>query len=131
MRKIINQMMAVMLLLTGVNVGMAMGNGDVDIVTYLNDKTGGQVTVIAPDQLKERLKPENGDPNNGVPRKAVSSNVGYRIQVFSGNSATAKREAHVRERNDSCGRQNQLMCYTKEKNTTFAPLLRCEGRFVI
>ena len=32
---------------------------------------------------------------------------------------------------DSCGRQNQLMCYTKEKNTTFAPLLRCEGRFVI
>ena len=99
MRKIINQMMAVMLLLTGVNVGMAMGNGDVDIVTYLNDKTGGQVTVIAPDQLKERLKPENGDQNNGVPRKAVSSNVGYRIQVFSGNSATAKREAQVRERN--------------------------------
>ena len=92
-------MMAVMLLLTGVNVGMAMGNGDVDIVTYLNDKTGGQVTVIAPDQLKERLKPENGDPNNGVPRKAVSSNVGYRIQVFPGNSATAKREAQVRERN--------------------------------
>ncbi|MGM9803829.1 MAG: SPOR domain-containing protein [Muribaculaceae bacterium] len=72
---------------------------DVNIVDHLNKNTGGQVTVIAPDQLIERLKPENGDPTNGAPRKATQSNVGYRIQVFSGSSATAKRDAQVRERN--------------------------------
>jgi len=91
--------MTVSLFVSYMNVGWCMCEADVDIVTYLNNKSGGQVTVIVPDQLKERLKPENGDQNNGVPRKAVTSNVGYRIQAFSGNSANAKREAQVRERN--------------------------------
>ena len=99
MTRVIRYAAAMVLMALMTAVGRSANTPDVDIVSYLNNNTKGQVTVIAPDQLIERLKPENGDPNNGVPKKAVSSSVGYRIQAFSGNSATAKREAQVRERN--------------------------------
>ena len=99
MTRVIRYVAAMVLMALMTAVGRSANTPDVDIVSHLNNNTKGQVTVIAPDQLIERLKPENGDPNNGVPKKAVSSNVGYRIQAFSGNSATAKREAQVRERN--------------------------------
>ena len=65
-----------------------------DIVTHLNKQSNGKVTSK---QLEERLKPENGNPENGVPGKAVTSNVGYRIQVYSGSNAGSKREAESRE----------------------------------
>lgn len=99
MTRVIRYAAAMVLMALMTAVGRSANTPDVDIVSHLNNNTKGQVTVIAPDQLIERLKPENGDPNNGVPKKTVSSNVGYRIQAFSGNSATAKREAQVRERN--------------------------------
>ena len=99
MTRVIRYAAAMVLMALMTAVGRSANTPDVDIVSHLNNNTRGQVTVIAPDQLIERLKSENGDPNNGVPKKAVSSNVGYRIQAFSGNSATAKREAQVRERN--------------------------------
>ena len=99
MTRVIRYAAAMVLMALMTAVGKGANTPDVDIVSHLNNNTKGQVTVIAPDQLIERLKPENGYPNNGVPKKAVSSNVGYRIQAFSGNSATAKREAQVRERN--------------------------------
>ena len=99
MTRVIRYAAAMVLMALMTAVGRSANTPDVDIVSHLNNNTKGQVTVIAPDQLIERLKPENGDPNNGVPKKAASSNVGYRIQAFSGNSATAKREAQVRERN--------------------------------
>ena len=99
MTRVIRYAAAMVLMALMTAVGRSANTPDVDIVSHLNNNTKGQVTVIAPDQLIERLKPENGDHNNGVPKKAVSSNVGYRIQAFSGNSATAKREAQVRERN--------------------------------
>lgn len=99
MRNLLRYALTIVLVLSGLNAGWCGDTADVDIITHLNSNSGGQVTVVVPEQLKERLKQENGDPNNGVPRKAVASNVGYRIQVFSGNSSTAKREAQVRERN--------------------------------
>lgn len=99
MRNLLRYALTIVLVLSGLNTGWCGDAADVDIITHLNSNSGGQVTVVVPEQLKERLKQENGDPNNGVPRKAVASNVGYRIQVFSGNSSTAKREAQVRERN--------------------------------
>ena len=99
MTRVIRYAAAMVLMALMTAVGRSANTPDVDIVSHLNNNTKGQVTVIAPDQLIERLKPENGDTNNGVPKKAESSNVGYRVQAFSGNSATAKREAQVRERN--------------------------------
>lgn len=68
-----------------------------DIVKHLNQNTNGKVTVVMPKQLEERLKSENGNPENGLPSKAVTSNVGYRIQVYSGSNSNSKREAESRE----------------------------------
>ena len=99
MTRVIRYAATVMMVVATAAVCRGAATPDIDIVSHLNNNTKGQVTVVAPDQLIERLKPENGDPNNGMPKKAVSSNVGYRIQAFSGNSATAKSEAQVRERN--------------------------------
>lgn len=67
-----------------------------DIVTHLNNETRGQVTVTMPAQLKERLKPENGNAENGMPTKSLKSNVGYRIQAYSGSGTHSRQEAQGR-----------------------------------
>ena len=77
MTRVIRYAAAMVLMALMTAVGRSANTPDVDIVSYLNNNTKGQVTVIAPDQLIERLKPENGDPNNGVPKKAVSSGLSH------------------------------------------------------
>ncbi|MBS7376269.1 MAG: SPOR domain-containing protein [Muribaculaceae bacterium] len=83
--------------LMAVITAIAQNAAGADIVTHLNKQSNGKVTVVMSKQLEERLKPENGNPENGVPGKAVTSNVGYRIQVYSGSNAGSKREAESRE----------------------------------
>lgn len=89
----ITLVMALMAVITAT----AQNAAGADIVTHLNKQSNGKVTVVMSKQLEERLKPENGNPENGVPGKAVTSNVGYRIQVYSGSNAGSKREAESRE----------------------------------
>ncbi len=67
-----------------------------DIVTHLNNETRGQVSVTMPALLKERLKPENGNSENGMPTKSLKSNVGYRIQAYSGSGTHSRQEAQSR-----------------------------------
>ncbi len=88
---------ALVMALMAVITATAQNAAGADIVTHLNKQSNGKVTVVMSKQLEERLKPENGNPENGVPGKAVTSNVGYRIQVYSGSNAGSKREAESRE----------------------------------
>lgn len=79
---------------------LGMADGYSTIVEYLEQKSDGNVTVVQPMELNERLKPENGDTTNVGMKHFVSKElVGYRIQVFSDkNQRTAKNEALSKER---------------------------------
>ena len=67
-----------------------------DVVSRLN--ASKNTTVVLPEALHKRLKPENGDRSNGEAQKAVTSAVGYRRQIFAdNNSKTAKREAEQKQ----------------------------------
>lgn len=70
-----------------------------DIVSHIATACKGRVEVVAQASLLDRLKSENGNPENGAPQKAAVSKVGYRIQVFSDSNPTAKRDAQIKERN--------------------------------
>ena len=68
------------------------------IVEHMERSSQGRVTVTQPARLGERLRPENGNPDNGQ-KGVVKNRVGYRIQVYADkNQRTAKSEAMARER---------------------------------
>ena len=100
MRKLVRLAVCVVLVIgASANSFVVQSAGKEDIITHLNEGTGGKVNVAVPAKLKELLKPENGNPENGAYRKAAHGNVGYRIQVYSGSGISAKNEAQWRQNN--------------------------------
>lgn len=90
-----------------------------NIIDFLNSDSVANVNVFVPYMLIERMRPENGNQLNGVPQKRTTSNVGYRIQVYSDNNPkTAKRDAQVRERNIK-SRFPQLGTYLQFKSPSW------------
>ena len=73
------------------------------ITDYIQEKSGGRVKVVQPEELCNRIKTKNVLENSdtiSVDDKAQT--VGYRVQVFSDNNQrTAKSGAEARQRNIS------------------------------
>ncbi len=96
MRYIKNILTAMLLMVAMMANGQVSKTSGSDIVSHLNNETRGQVNVTMPAALKERLKPENGNADNGMPSKSLKSNVGYRIQAYSGSGTRSRQEAQGR-----------------------------------
>ncbi|MBQ7941970.1 MAG: SPOR domain-containing protein [Muribaculaceae bacterium] len=81
-------------------VSIAIAQEPLQVISdYLMEQTRGNVTVVQPEALRERLKHKK-DTSEVVEGTHETSAVGYRIQVFSDNNQrTAKSNAQVRERN--------------------------------
>ena len=99
-----------LLIFVALGASSALAQSQATIVEHIQSSSQGRVTVNQPAALAERLRPENGNPENGA--KATAKNrVGYRIQVFADkNQRTAKSEAMARERNVQA-RFPELGCY--------------------
>ncbi|MGN1246817.1 MAG: SPOR domain-containing protein [Muribaculaceae bacterium] len=88
----------------------ALAQSQASIVEHIQSASQGRVTVNQPAKLTNRLRPENGNPDNGT-KATIKNRVGYRIQVFADkNQRTAKSEALSRERNVQA-RFPELGCY--------------------